>query len=166
MADITGVSEEWENKADLRAFVLEHRLLTVRPVGSKWCEPNRPNCTANSEALKPLLRRMRVDALKLPNLDDLKKEVADVFLRLSMKLPEKEVYTTAVELKKLCSFVKRRANRLEVTKVSWMGQQDPLDMTNYKDPQSPFGREVSRIKHNVMRALDEYASFAAEWNAD
>eukprot|EP00438_Fugacium_kawagutii_P025493 Skav224830 [mRNA] locus=scaffold3408:133009:136580:- [translate_table: standard] len=116
MADITGVSEEWENKADLRAFVLEHRLLTVRPVGSKWCEPNRPNCTANSEALKPLLRRMRDDALKLPNLDDLKKEVADVFLRLSMKLPEKEVYTTAVELKKLCSFVKRRANRLEVTK--------------------------------------------------
>lgn len=118
MADIAGVGEEWEKIDDLRAFILEVHLLTKRPAGSKWCEPNRPNCTANSEVLKPLLYRMRdTEDLKLPNLDDLKKEIGAVFLRLSLKLSDKEVYTTAVELKKLCSFVKRRANRLEVTKV-------------------------------------------------
>lgn len=48
----------------------------------------------------------------------------------------------------------------------WMGQQNPLDMTDHKDPQSDFGKEVNRIKYNIMRALDEHASYMAEWNAN
>ena len=46
----------------------------------------------------------------------------------------------------------------------WMDDRSSkgtLDMTNYKDPTSDFQREVSRIKFNVMRALDAYAEGTA-----
>lgn len=119
MANIAGVGEEWDGIGELRTRMLATKLLTVRPAGHRWCEPNRPNCVNNSDVLKPLLYRMRDDPddpEKLPILDDLKKEIGVVALRLSISMSDKEIYTTSVELKKLCSFVKRRAHRTECTK--------------------------------------------------
>ena len=117
MADIEGVGKEWESSCELRTRMLETKLLTIRPEGHKWCEANRPNCVANTAALMPILDRMKNDdSMKLPVLEDLKKQIGIVYHRLAIQIKEKEIYTTAVELKKLCSFVKRRANRLEVTK--------------------------------------------------
>lgn len=119
MANVEGIGDEWEGIPEIRDFVRTTGVLCERPVGQKWCEPTRPNCVANAKLLLPLLERMHDDPqLKLPTLEDLKKQVGVVYHRIGTKtLPEKEIYTTAVELKKLCSFVKRRTNRLEVTKV-------------------------------------------------
>lgn len=41
--------------------------------------------------------------------------------------------------------------------VRWMDQQQPLDMTDYKNPDSNFQKMVSIIKYNVLKALDKHA---------
>ena len=38
-----------------------------------------------------------------------------------------------------------------------MDTEDPLDMSDYKNPASKFQKEVSRIKFNVHQALSAYA---------
>lgn len=117
MANIEGVGDEWEDDVAVREHIRSTGIVTQRPVGMKWCEPNRPNCVANSLVLTPLLQRMHdEDGYKLPSLEDLKRQIAILYHRLRASPSEKVIYTTAVELKKLCSFVKRRTNRLEVTK--------------------------------------------------
>jgi len=117
MANIEGVGDEWEDDIAVREYTRSTGIVTQRPVGMKWCEPNRPNCVANSLVLTPLLQRMHdEDGYKLPSLEDLKRQIAILYHRLGASPSEKVIYTTAVELKKLCSFVKRRTNRLEVTK--------------------------------------------------
>ena len=71
---------------------------------------------ANDFVILPVLHRMREDDRKLPHLDPLRCEVAGLYHRLSITSSEKELYTMSVEIKKLCSFVKRRCSRKEVTK--------------------------------------------------
>ena len=117
MANIEGIGDEWEDNLEVREHTRATGIMTHRPVGVKWCEPNRPNCVANALVLTPLLERMRdEEGYKLPALDDLKRQVAILYHRLGTSPSEKVIYTIAVEVKKLCSFVKRRTNRLEVTK--------------------------------------------------
>ena len=120
MANIEGIGDEWEDNLEVREHTCATGIVTNRPVGMKWCEPNRPNCVANALVLTPLLERMRdEEGYKLPALDDLKRQISILYHRLGASPSEKVIYTSAVEIKKLCSFVKRRTNRLEVTK-DWM----------------------------------------------
>ena len=118
MVDIVGVGDEWDGCAQMRDIVRESGIMMVRPLGNQWCEPNRTNCINNHVALIPLLNRMRDDGepFKLPILEDLKKEVGVLFHRMTVTVQEKEIYTTAVELKKLLSFMKRKCHRMECTK--------------------------------------------------
>lgn len=113
---VTGMAELWEASEQLRNRLRETNCLIARPPGHAWCDANRPNCTANDEVLLPVLKRMADDERKLPYLDPLRQEVAALGHRMSLSFSEKEVYTMSVEVKKLCSFVKRRALRKEVTK--------------------------------------------------
>ena len=121
MVSVEGLAEQWEGQDLVRARIREVKCLIARPSGHQWCEGNWPNCTANDFILKPVLERMKQDERKLPHLDPLRAELACLSHRLSIKFTEKEIYTMAVEVKKLRSFVKRRACRKEVTKdpVFW-----------------------------------------------
>ena len=117
MANIEGIGDVWEDNLEVREHARATGVMTHRPVGTKWCEPSRPNCVANALVLTPLLERMHdEEGYKLPILEDLKRQIAILYHRLGASPSEKVINTTAVELKKLCSFVKRRTNRLEVTK--------------------------------------------------
>lgn len=122
MVDIVGVGDEWDGCSQMRDVVRESGIMMVRPMGNQWCEPNRTNCINNQAALVPLLHRMRDEGepFKLPILEDLKKEVGVLFHRMTVQVKEKEVYTTAVELKKLLSFIKRKAHRMECTKERYI----------------------------------------------
>lgn len=116
MADVAGLGEEWEHSGPVREQMRSSKRLTIRPPGQKWCEATRPNCTANSNVLIPILVRMRHADRQLPYLEPLKSEIRVIYNRLAITVSDIEIYTCAIELKKLASFVKRRANRLEVTK--------------------------------------------------
>lgn len=116
MLSVEGLDREWEGNDKIRARIRETKCMIARPEGHAWCDANRPNCVANDFVILPVLRRMREDDRKLPHLDPLRCEVAGLYHRLSIKASEKELYCMSVEVKKLCSFVKRRCCRKEVTK--------------------------------------------------
>ena len=125
MANIVGVGDEWDGCTAMRDLVRATNQMVIRPDGSQWCEANRANCVKNEDALLPLLKRMcdEGEPFKLPILDDLKKEVGVFYHRMCVQVKEKEIYTTAVELKKLLSFIKRKAHRMECTKACTLPQR-------------------------------------------
>ena len=116
MVSVEGLDREWEGNDKIRARIRETKCVIARPEGHAWCDGNRHNCVANDFVILPVLHRMREDDRKLPHLDPLRCEVAGLYHRLSITSSEKELYTMSVEIKKLCSFVKRRCSRKEVTK--------------------------------------------------
>lgn len=113
------LGREWEGLEAVRERLRQTRLLCQRPPGHKYCEANRKNCVENDFVLMPVLGRMGMNDRKLPSLDILKREITTVYRGLAMEVEHSTVYTLAVEVKRLSSFVKRRACRKEVTKV-WM----------------------------------------------
>ena len=120
MADVQGLGEEWERNGEIRARMRESTTLCIRPDGHKWCEATRPNCVNNIHVLIPILHRMReCDDWKLPCLEALKAQVAVCHNRLGLKIKEADIYTSAIEMKKMTSFIKRRTRRMECTK-DWL----------------------------------------------
>lgn len=113
-----GLGDDWEENGLLRQQIRTSggRLLTHPPT-QKFCLADRANCKANREILKPVLARMaRTVGMKLPPLDPLKRELKVLSTKLGLVNQEKAVYQPAVELKRLCGFVKRRVVRKEPTK--------------------------------------------------
>ena len=122
MEEIYGnLGREWEGVEMVRERLRQTRLLCKRPPGHKFCQGNRTNCNENDFVLVPVLEHMRQNDRKLPCLEILKREITAVYRGLAMEVEHSTVYTLAVEVKRLASFVKRRVTRKEVTKV-WMSR--------------------------------------------
>lgn len=115
--DCDGLALEWEGSCDIRELVRTASKLLVYPSTAKFCQATRPNCINNSGVLKPMIRRLNATPkFALPHLEPLQREVSLVLQKLGAQPGGNSVYKTAVELKKLLSFLKRRASRKEVTK--------------------------------------------------
>lgn len=116
-----GLAAQWEGDPDIRTHVRQSNQILKYPVGAKFCEPTRNNCVLNSAVLSPILAKLsQTPNFKLPPLDPLQVELAKLVEKVGATLGEKGVYAPAIELKKLASFIKRKARRKEVTKE--MGQ--------------------------------------------
>ena len=114
--DPTGLAVKWEESGEIMKRVAEGKLLHF-PAADSWCKPSRDNAKMNRCVLMPCLEMLGgVPDFHLPHLDPLKNEIDQLFTSGSKQLNEKECYKTAVSIKKLLGFVKRRANHKEVTK--------------------------------------------------
>lgn len=119
--DVSDLAKDWDDDESIRVRLRRDRKLCLHPLSQKWCEPNRPNCTLNDIILIPALKRLREHLeWKLPYLEPLQHEINLLFERTSTPIDAKAAYTHAVEVKRMLSFVKRRAKRREVTK-DWFG---------------------------------------------
>eukprot|EP00438_Fugacium_kawagutii_P001857 Skav217733 [mRNA] locus=scaffold3421:25212:25592:+ [translate_table: standard] len=117
----SGLAAQWEGDPDVRNHLRASNQILQYPTGAKFCEPTRNNCVLNSAVLGPILVKLsKTPNFKLPTLEPLQVELALLAERVGATLGEKGVYAPAVELKKLASFIKRKARRREVTKE--MGQ--------------------------------------------
>lgn len=118
--DVAGLASELDKIEEVRSLLREKQQLFERAdVKQTWCEPSRANCVANMDALKVILKRLAATpGWKLPYLDPLKAEIAELFRKVGHSPTEKAIYTTSIEVKKLAGFVKRRASpaRKEFTK--------------------------------------------------
>ena len=115
--DVDGLAVEWEGVKALRTRLRDHRKLHLHPQTQKWCEPTRLNCNSNAMILLPALNRLQfTNGWKLPYIDPLQDEIALLYQKVGIPPEEKEIYKAANEMKKMLSFVKRRAQRKEVTK--------------------------------------------------
>ena len=115
--DLSQLAVEWEACEEVRKVAREHGVLLKFPSTANFCESNRPNAINNAAVLHPCLKRLRDSGMKLPYLEPLQAEVNEFFKAVHMVVSEKVVYRTANELKKMLSFLKRKANKREVTKV-------------------------------------------------
>lgn len=115
--DLLGLAKDWDSDSAVRQRIRANKKLCAYPANQSWCEPNRPNCIRNHIILAPCLRRMRDHAeWKLPYLEGLQEEVGKLFESGGVAVDSKVIYTGSVEVKRMLSFVKRRASRKEVTK--------------------------------------------------
>ena len=120
---VQGLARVWDKLESVKAQAVDYGYL-LKPVDPKasMCSANRANAVANAEVLRPCLQRMFESGPKLllPYLDPLQAELLAFYERQTLPATDKVVYRSAVELKKLLSFVKRRANKKDegVTKVS------------------------------------------------
>lgn len=115
--DCDGLATVWESSCEVRDVVRTKSKLLVHPEATKFCEATRSNCINNGGVLKPMLRRLHnTPKFALPHLEPLQREVLLLLEKLGGNPGERLVYKTAVELKKLLGFLKRRAARKEVTK--------------------------------------------------
>ena len=92
------------------------------PAAVKLCEATRQNAVLNMYFLGPILERLSVTGKwALPHLEPLKLELVVWGNKMGMFWGEKTIYQAAVETKKLCGLVRRRAKRRDVTKdgLAW-----------------------------------------------
>ena len=120
--DLQGLREVWQNDATVWKVCREKNKLLANTDGKDVVLANRVNAVNNAAVLAPCLERMRLagSKLPLPYLEPLQAELVDFFASVKIEPTDKLVYKTACELKRLLSFVKRRANKKDegVTKVS------------------------------------------------
>ena len=114
--DVAGLGQIWETSQHVRNITREHGVLLLVPAGAAFCDATRSNATKNSEVLMPCLVRLRENP-KMPYLENLQNEIGEYFKMAHVMVSDKVIYRTSNELKRLLSFIKRKANRKEVTKV-------------------------------------------------
>lgn len=111
-----GLALKWEESGEIMKRVADGKLLHF-PKADSWCKPSRDNAKLNRCVLMPCLEILsHVQDFHLPHLDPMKNEIDNLFTSGNKQLSEKECYKTAVSIKKLLGFVKRRVNHKEVTK--------------------------------------------------
>ena len=117
--DPAGLAAKWESSEEIRDQIRDDgRLLVPSGKNDAWCEPSRQNAVKNTAVLLPALVMLREsNGQKLPYLDPLQNEVLTFMQKMGRTPTDKMVYRHAGELKKLLSFIKRRANHAEVTKA-------------------------------------------------
>ena len=114
--DSTGLALKWGESGEIMKRVAEGKLLHF-PTADSWCKPSRDNTKSNRCVLMPCLEMLgHVPNYHLPHLDPMKNEIDQLFTSGNKQLSEKECYKTAISIKKLLGFVKRRVNHKEVTK--------------------------------------------------
>ncbi|CAE7520014.1 Selplg [Symbiodinium sp. CCMP2592] len=111
--NVQGLAFIWEEIAEVRNSARHNGVLMKVPAGASFCDCNRANAVANTAALMPCLERMRENDLKLPYISPLQDEVDLFFKQVHLKIPEKLAYRTAGEIKKMLSFIKRKAQKKE-----------------------------------------------------
>ncbi len=115
--DCLGLAAEWEKCVDVRTRLREEKRLLVHQEKEKFCEPNRINAVQNAMVLRPVLLRLSCsECYRLPHLEDLTLQVTTLFEKCGLSTGDKGAYKASVEIKKLAGFIKRRAQRKEVTK--------------------------------------------------
>ena len=115
--DCDGLAKEWEECALVRDIARREGAILTFPKTQNICEPTRAHCVGNAFVLHPMLDRVgQTPGFRLPHLDPLQVEIGMLFRKLGLKTGDMAVYKTAVSLKKLVGFIKRRGARKEVTK--------------------------------------------------
>ena len=113
---ITGLAQEWDSSPPIRIRMRDGGGILHADTPPK--QEDIKICILNQELLEPLLTRMsRLSKRSLPTMDDLREECY-ALLTLNKRTGEElveMVEESAYSIKKLCSFIKAKARRKEVS---------------------------------------------------
>ena len=116
--DCVGLASELERVESIRHLCREKGLLLVpaKPTAGH-CDANRANTVHNIDLVRVCCERLgRTPNLKLPYLEALQEEISEFFKKIHVQVSWKIIYRSSVELKRLLSWLKQRANKKECTK--------------------------------------------------
>ena len=108
--DLTGLAAEWDEIPNIRQRLREGGVL-IEEVSSKNVDIQTP--AKYSDVLMPILHRMRAANKKLPNIDDLRSEIA-ALLELS-KRADDGIEKFGWLIRKNLVFIKMKVRRQEVS---------------------------------------------------
>ena len=111
--DCDGLAQEWDGNDDIRARIRRAETLVVKKDQSR--DASISQCTANMDCLQPMLHRFYACRLKLPEINRLREECASVYAHGSRQVSNDTIDDDGWELRKMLRFIKRKANREEVS---------------------------------------------------
>ena len=118
--DAAGLAKDWDESETLRQRLRDGENL----LAGTMFEYSIARCCLNVDLLSPLLIRSTACGHKRPEVDGLRDEVS-TFLNLNHRgdAGDEEVDDAAWDLRKLLTFVKRKAQRKEVSTAIWFTLQ-------------------------------------------
>ena len=112
-----GLAQEWDAIQGVR-----ERLRAGKPLvdmEERARDATIKQCCGNLELLQPMLHRLVACGCKLPDINGLREEVSQVYA-LSARTPAADVVDDdAWDIRKMLRYIKRKAQRQEVTTDTW-----------------------------------------------
>ena len=120
---VEGLAKEWEGVENIRARLRsEEGTLVIRNEDQTY-DPNNRLATLNLDILAPMLVRMTLCNLKIPDIDPLRSTVQEAYQLVSKEPSDTQVDDEAWALRHLVGHVKRKTQKQLVS----------LDPGNYLD---------------------------------
>ena len=114
--DLTDLSKAWDEVESIRDGLRKGN--TLLKVSKNGCDSSIQECKQNFEVLTPLLHRFFACRLKLPEIRPLRVEIEDTYTKANWDVAESQVDDDAWDLRTMLRFIKRKANRSDVSKDS------------------------------------------------
>ena len=111
--DCENLASEWDSNEDARNRIRDGLSLVVMKDRSK--DSSIQQCTSNMDILPPMLHRLYACGLKMPEINKVKDQLESTYTRASKVVDDQCVEDDAWELRKMLRFIKRKANRKEVS---------------------------------------------------
>ena len=109
-----GLSDEWDNIEPIREKLREGNQLVPEGTATEGIQ----SALSISEILKPVLARMELHS-KLPEVEPLREEIQKLYVKNKQNRPAADVEADGWIIRKLCSFVKMKCRRVEVSLEPW-----------------------------------------------
>ena len=117
--DASGLGKEWDDIESIRERLRSGKNLVVE-VKNKGQDATIFECNTNSDILIPVLQRLFVSQLKLPEIDHLRQEVEDAYKKCQREVQADTIDDDAWDIRKMIRFCKRKANRGEPSLDAWL----------------------------------------------
>ena len=107
--DLDGLAAEWDGTVSIRSALREgEKLLELTNVDIKAC-------VVAKDVLTPLLHRMLSKECKLPDVEPLRDNIRDVYLRNKSEPDAATILGTSWQVRRLLGFIKMKVRRSEVS---------------------------------------------------
>ena len=115
-----GLSCAWEGDDLIRTRIREQGKLMAHPPSQKIATCSISNAKLNQQVLKPALVRLKQSAGKIPLIDNLIPECEELYAKCAREVESDAGAKDAWSLRRMLSWLKRKAKRMEVSNVFWL----------------------------------------------
>ena len=116
--DASGLGKEWDDIESVRSRLRSGKNLVI-DVKNKGQDATIAECVANSDILIPVLQRLFVSQLKLPEITHLRKEIDDTYQKCQREVQADTIDDDGWDIRKMIRFCKRKANRSDPSLDAW-----------------------------------------------
>ena len=110
-ADCNGLADEWDEISSIRDSLRENERLVPENTGTDDIK----SAVKIQDVLRPLLVRMRDAGNKGPSVFPLRAAIGALYTKSKQNRPSTDIESDSIVIKKLCTFVKMKCRRIEVS---------------------------------------------------